>query len=129
MSSKRSINFYEHLEGIAKKVQRWNVEVSELIVGIMFIDIPEILDSNFLLTSGPIYAILHMLKRNTFYTKVVATESNGFQFREETMEICPIYRRLSSCDGNDKVGKFRCCFHFRSSVRFRPMISRSVPLR
>ncbi|VFQ89934.1 unnamed protein product [Cuscuta campestris] len=38
----------------------------------MFIDIPEILDSNFLLTSDPIYAILHMLKRNTFYTKVIA---------------------------------------------------------
>ncbi|VFQ65904.1 unnamed protein product [Cuscuta campestris] len=73
----------------------------------MFFDIPKILDSNFLLTS----------------------ESNGLQFREETMEICPNYRRLSSCDRNDKVGKFRCCFHSRSSVRFRPMISRSLPLR
>ncbi|VFQ71122.1 unnamed protein product [Cuscuta campestris] len=38
----------------------------------MFIDIPEILDSNYPLTLGPIYAILHMLKRNTFCTKVVA---------------------------------------------------------
>ncbi|VFQ79120.1 unnamed protein product [Cuscuta campestris] len=68
----KTISPLEHPEGIAKKVRRWNVEVSELIVGIMFIDIPEILDSNFLLTSGPIYAILHMLNRNTFYTKVIA---------------------------------------------------------
>ncbi|VFQ88266.1 unnamed protein product [Cuscuta campestris] len=68
----KTISPLEHPEGIAKKVRRWNVEISELIVGIMFIDIPEILDINFLLTSGPIYAILHMLKRNTFCTKVIA---------------------------------------------------------
>ncbi|VFQ70720.1 unnamed protein product [Cuscuta campestris] len=98
----KTISPLEHPEGIAKKVWRWNVENSELIVGIMFIDIPEILDSNFLLTS----------------------ESNGLQFREETMEICPNYHRLSNCGGNDKVGKFRCCFHSRSSVRFQMMISR-----
>ncbi|VFQ98561.1 unnamed protein product [Cuscuta campestris] len=35
-------------------------------------DIFKILDSNFPLTLGPIYAILHLLTRNTFYTKVTA---------------------------------------------------------
>ncbi|VFQ90167.1 unnamed protein product [Cuscuta campestris] len=53
-----------------------------------------------------------------------STESNGLQFREETMEICPKYGRLSNCDENDKVSEFRCCFHSCSSLRFQPMISR-----
>ncbi|VFQ77968.1 unnamed protein product [Cuscuta campestris] len=44
------------------------------------------------------------------------------------MEICPKYGRLSNCDENDKVGEFQCCFHSRSSVRFRPLISRSLHL-
>ncbi|VFQ88879.1 unnamed protein product [Cuscuta campestris] len=102
----------------------------------MFIDIPEILDSNFLLTSGPIYAILHMLKRNTFYTKVVAlhlrspqnqTVCNSVKKRWIYAQItasCPVVTEMTKLANFDVVST-----PAHPRIRFRPMISRSVPLR
>ncbi|VFQ98014.1 unnamed protein product [Cuscuta campestris] len=111
----KTISPLEHPEGIAKKVRRWNVEVSELIVGLLFIDIPEILNSNFLLTSGPIYAILPMLKRNTFYTKVIALHLRNLQNQTVCNSVkkrwryaqntagCPIVTRLTKLVNFDVV--------------------------
>ncbi|VFQ91291.1 unnamed protein product [Cuscuta campestris] len=85
----------KHPEGIVEKVRCWNIEVNGLIVG----------------------TIVHRSIQNSGQQLSPNFRIKGLQFREETMEICPKYRRLSSCDGNDKVGKFQCCFHSCSSVR------------
>ncbi|VFQ85598.1 unnamed protein product [Cuscuta campestris] len=81
----------------------------------MFIDIPEILDSNYPLTSGLIYAILRLLKRRTFYTKNVALHLRNPQNQTvcdfvkkrwryaQNTEGCPIVTEMTKLANFDVV--------------------------